>query len=305
MVSVSVQQGVPTTPVMGWSIEQLEYEARVARTRRELERRQLSGLVLFHPIRMAYLSGFFHYSTERPMAIVVGQDGGLAALVPHLEQDHIEAIPGVARVEVYPEYQTGGSKHPLLYLVDLLSEMGLNARGTRLGYDSNGYLDINGYDGPLLTDIVADGVETLPVRDIVDRLRAVKSEAELAFIKESCVWGNLAHRLMQEKLALGRNAMEIGIEASAEASRTMIAALGPAYRPLTAGFWTAGKGIFCAGGDTGEPHGPLGTRGLQRGDVLVTGAAADVGGYNSELERTMIIGEPTPEFEHYFDRMLQ
>ena len=39
--------------------------------------------------------------------------------------------------------------------------------------------------------------------------------------------------------------------------------------------------------------------------MLVTGAGADVGGYNSELERTMIIGEPTPEFEHYFDRMLQ
>src|SRR5688500_20219853 len=81
MVTTSVQQGVRTTPVMGWGIEQPEYDARVARVRRELERRRLNGLVLFHPIRMAYCSGFFHYSTERPMAIVVGQDGGLAALV--------------------------------------------------------------------------------------------------------------------------------------------------------------------------------------------------------------------------------
>ena len=56
--------------------------------------------------------------------------------------------PGVDRVKVYPEYPTGGAKHPLLYLVDLLSEMGLNGDGTRLGYDTNGYLDINGYDGP-------------------------------------------------------------------------------------------------------------------------------------------------------------
>src|SRR5918997_1352730 len=305
MVTVSAQQGIRTTPVVGWGIEQPEYDARVARVRGELERRQLSGLVLFHPIRMAYCSGFFHYSTERPMAIVVGPDGGLAALVPHLEQDHIAAVPGVDRVMVYPEYPTGGAKHPLLYLVDLLSEMGLNAKGTRLGYDSNGYLDINGYDGPLLVDILTDGVETLPARDIIDRLRAVKSEAELAFIKESCVWGNLAHRLMQEKLALGRNAMEIGIEASAEATRTMIAALGPTYRPLTAGFGLPAMVVFSAGANTVQPHGLLQTRGLQRGDVLVTGAAADVGGYNSELERTMIIGEPTPEFEHHFALMLQ
>src|ERR687893_1993068 len=173
MATTSAQQGVRTTPVMGWGIEQPEYDARVAQVRQELERRDLDGLVLFHPIRMAYLSGFFHYSTERPMAIVVGQDGGLAALVPHLEQDHIAALPGVDRVMVYPEYPTGGSKHPLLYLVDLMSEMGLNSKGTRLDYDSNGYLDINGYDGPLLTEIVTDDVETRPARDIIDRLRAV------------------------------------------------------------------------------------------------------------------------------------
>jgi Xaa-Pro aminopeptidase len=85
MVTTPAQQGARTTPVVGWGIEQPEYDARVARVRREQERRELSGLVLFHPIRMAYLSGFFHYSTERPMAIIVGQDGGLAALVPHLE----------------------------------------------------------------------------------------------------------------------------------------------------------------------------------------------------------------------------
>ena len=124
MVTAPPQQGTRTTPVVGWGIEQREYEARVTPVRRELERRHLSDLVLCHPIRIAYLSGFFHYSTERPMAIVVGQDGGLAALVPHLEQDHIAAIPGVDRLKVYPEYPIGGAKHPLRYLVDQLSEMG-------------------------------------------------------------------------------------------------------------------------------------------------------------------------------------
>ena len=96
MATASAQQGVRTTPVIGWAIEQPEYDARVARVRRELERRHLDGLVLFHPIRMAYLSGFFHYSTERPMAIVVGQDGGLGALIPHLEEAHI------GRAKVFP-----------------------------------------------------------------------------------------------------------------------------------------------------------------------------------------------------------
>jgi Xaa-Pro dipeptidase len=180
------------TPTVGWRIRQPEYDGRVERVRRELEARGMDGLVLFHPIRMAYVSGFFHISTERPMAIVVPLGGGgLGALIPQLEQEHIAKSPGVTRVKVYPEYPSGGTKHPLLHLADLLTEMGLNASGKRLGYDSNGYLDVNGYDGPLLSEVVDDGVETARARDLVDKLRYVKSEAELAFIRESAKWATL------------------------------------------------------------------------------------------------------------------
>ncbi len=293
------------TPVITWRIEESEYDARVERVRAELERRELHGLVLFHPIRMAYVSGFFHLSTERPMAIVLGLEGGLGALIPHLEQEHIAKARGVTRVKVYPEYPTGGTKHPLYHLADLLTEMGLNTHGKRIGYDSNGYLDINGYDGPLLSDVVEPGVETVKARDVVDRLRAVKSEAELRLIIESCTWGNLAHRLMQEKIELGRNPMDISYEASVEATRMMIAALGPGYQPLTMVWGMPVVAMFHAGANTAMPHGLSTAAGVRRGDVLVTGAGADVGGYNSELERTMIVGEPSPEFVKYFDLMLQ
>jgi Xaa-Pro dipeptidase len=296
----------PETPVIGWKIEQEEYDARTQRVREELETRQLDGLVLFHPIRMAYVSGFFHLSTERPMAIVIGADGGMGALIPHLEQEHIAKSPGVTNVKVYPEYPTGGTKHPMPHLADLLKEMKLNGKNKRLGYDSNGYLDINGYDGPLLSEVVAGWVETENARNIVDRLRAVKSETELQFIIESCVWGNLAHRLMHEQIEIGRSAMEIGFEASLEASQAMLAALGPSYQPLTQ-VWGAPPAVvnFTAGSNTALPHG-LGTGfGLRPGDVLVTYAGADVGGYTSELERTMVIGEPTADFEKYFEIMMQ
>jgi Xaa-Pro aminopeptidase len=62
--------------------------------------------------------------------------------------------------------------------------------------------------------------------------------------------------------------------------------------------------MFHAGANTSLPHGLASATGLRRGDILVTGAGADVGGYNSELERTMIIGEPTDEFTKHFDMMM-
>ena len=43
---------------------------------------------------------------------------------------------------------------------------------------------------------------------------------------------------------------------------------------------------------------------FREGDVLVTGASAPVWGYLSELERTMVIGEPTAEQRVLFDHMV-
>ncbi len=102
------------------------------RVRAMMAERKLDGLVLFHPIRMAYVSGFFHVTTERPMAIVIPADGGLGALIPQLEQAHIGKSPRVTRVKVYPEYPSGGTKHPLWHLADLLTEMGLQGKADRL-----------------------------------------------------------------------------------------------------------------------------------------------------------------------------
>jgi Xaa-Pro dipeptidase len=292
------------TPTLQWKIGPEEYAARGERVREVMSQRKLDGLVLFHPIRMAYVSGFFHVSTERPMAIVVGSDGKLGALVPLLERDNIQQYP-VTNIAVYPEYPTGGVKHPMEFLADLLTEMKLNRKGARIGYDNNGYIDINGFEGPLLSEVVANGVETAFARDIIDKLRAIKSPAELQFTIESCVWGNYAHQVMHDLIAVGKTPLDISYEASSIASRAMLKALGPGYQPLTTvwGF-PAGAG-FSAGRATALPHGLYNAIGLMPGDVLVTGAGADVGGYNSELERTMVIGEPSKDVVKYFDIMMQ
>src|SRR5258708_9795311 len=63
--------------------------------------------------------------------------------------------------------------------------------------------------------------------------------------------------------------------------------------------------MFVAGRSTAMPHGFGRGHGVQKGDVLVTGAGADIDGYHSELERTMFVGEPTAAHKRAFDAMLQ
>src|SRR5207244_9732171 len=52
------------------------------------------------------------------------------------------------------------------------------------------------------------------------------------------------------------------------------------------------------------PHSLTANITFREGDVLVTGASAPVWGYLSELERTMVIGEPAAEQRVMFDHMV-
>jgi Xaa-Pro dipeptidase len=89
-----------------------------------------------------------------------------------------------------------------------------------------------------------------------------------------------------------------------DASRAMLDTLGDRYVARTRGTGPVSAG-YIAGEQTRLPHGHTANRRLEAGDVLVTGATANVDGYHSELERTMFLGEPSDEQVHYFELMCE
>jgi Xaa-Pro dipeptidase len=293
-----------------FSLPASEYSHRITRLRAAMASEGLDGFVVFHAIRVAYLTGFFHQITERPIVLILAPDGRQAMLVPKLEQEHVASIPGIDRAEGYPEYPTGGAVHPMERLRALLSELGMTRSGLRIGYDHDGPLDMNGYRGAPFSRIVAEGVETVEARHLIDQLRAVKSEAEISLIAESSRWADRAHRIMQETMAVGRSDLEIAQEAAFHASRQMLAELGPGYQAPSRSFFQPWCGLpvalfMTSGSDTAIPHAIPGATGLQPGDLIETFATVDIGGYQTELERTMIAGEPDAEIRRSFGIMLE
>jgi Xaa-Pro aminopeptidase len=133
----------------------------------------------------------------------------------------------------------------------------------------------------------------------------IKSEAELNLIRESVRWGNLAHMLLQRYTVPGATETEVSRQASEEATLAMLDAIGPIYRandPFVSGADAGYRGQI--GRNAAIPHSLAANLTFQPGDVLVTGAGAPVWGYNSELERTMILGEPSDEQRRFFDHMV-
>jgi Xaa-Pro aminopeptidase len=175
--------------------------------------------------------------------------------------------------------------------------------GRRIGVDSDGYPWILGYRGPTVSELT--GAEVDSIRPFVESQMAVKSATELALIRESAKWGNLAHRLLQRYTRVGATETEVSLRASQEATLAMVDALGPLYRARSAfssGAQAGYRGQI--GRSAAIPHAMATNASFMVGDVLVTGAGAAMWGYHSELERTMVIGTPSDEQRRFFEHMV-
>ena len=279
-------------------IQEAEYRARTTRLAEHLRQNGLSGVVLFEPAYVLYYVGFAFVPTERPMAFLLNAEGEGGMLVPRLEREHAQANALVEHVADYPEYPS--ETHPTEPLRRLLGEMGLDGR---LGSDHDGYPWVLGYRGPSLTELTGSTPEKITA--FIEDQMAIKSPAEIALIRESAKWGNLAHVLLQRYTRPGLTETEVSQRASSEATLAMLDAIGPIYRGQNPFFDGASAGYRGQiGRNAAIPHSLAANIAFQAGDVLVTGASAPVWGYLSELERTMVIGPPSAEQRQMFEHMI-
>ncbi len=259
--------------------------------------KHLGSIVLFDDEYIQYFTGFLFHPTERPIALVITPDGQRTLFVPELEREHAGEAADAEHVEAYPEYP--GETHPSELLLAYLRRGGLVGDG--VGVDHDGY-------PPLMGHVPRPLSAQLPIERIsphIDWQMAHKSEAELALIRESARWGNRAHELLQRYTAVGEREDEVSRRASMDATREMVEALGEGYRPRNRhvqGAVALYRGQI--GPNSALPHAVTMNATFKEGDTLVTGAAADVWGYVSELERTMILGTPSSDQKRYFAHML-
>jgi len=274
-----------------------EFQSRAERLLGCVKQQQLSGVVLFDNFHIMYFTGLAFIPTERPICFAMNADGERVLFVPRLKVEHAQAEARVERVESYLEYP--GDPHPMRQFTKIIAAMGIR---TKIGADNDGYPAILGYQGDSLSSLT--GAQIANVNPFVEHQMSIKSAAELALIRESVKWGNLAHRLLQKHTRVGANETEVSLRASAEATLTMLDTLGHLYRSQS--MWLDGASAGYRGQigrNAAIPHSLTTNATFMRGDVLVTGANAPMWGYNSEVERTMIVGEPSVEQRKYFEYM--
>jgi Xaa-Pro aminopeptidase len=279
-----------------------EYKNRVERLREEMKKRELDAFLITNGVSIFYMSAFYHMVTERPAALLIPRDGDISFMGPLLEADHLKyQTQLVKQIHTYLDYP--GTTHPIDLFAKWLSDLGYAK--SKIGTDNpSGASATMGYTGSPLTEKLPEA-KLIKADDILWDMRLIKSPEELDLIRESAKWGNLAHQLLQEYTSPGRWDADVALEATMEATAIMKKTLGPQYTPI-AGTRCCSAGFRGqVGWKSAMPHSIAIEHSIKQGDVLVTGAGADVGGYNSELERTMIVGPPTDRQKHYFEVMME
>ncbi|MFD1037528.1 M24 family metallopeptidase [Virgibacillus byunsanensis] len=263
----------------------------------KLQDKQINCAVLFSSTDIFYLTRFHFIPTERPTAFFIDPQGKTHLFVPALEKDYAAELACVDEFHIYPEFP--GLRHPMEFFKDILIDAGFEDKN--VGFDFDGYGSPYGYRGPRLSEVI--NAEFISIYAWVEEMRFIKSSTEIELIKESCRWGNLAHRYLQKYSKEGLSEVEVSSKASHDATLAMVDALGSDYKPHGKTAFAGFRGQI--GKLSAYPHVVTQNATMKRGDNLVTWGAADVWGYQSELERTMFVKEVSPEQEKYFNLMYE
>ena len=138
---------------------------------------------------------------------------------------------------------------------------------------------------------LADGVEAVPASGLVEQLRRVKDEVELAAIAEASKLADEVWSWSVERGLAGRSEREV-----ARAAEARIRELGadPSF-----------PAIVAAGPNGALPHAEPGERAIGRGELVVFDMGAQLDGYCSDGTRTYATGEPGEAARAVYDTVLR
>ncbi len=170
-----------------------EFGARQAAACRAMAARGLDGLLMFRQESMYYLTGYDTFGYVYFQCLYLGADGRMALLTrkPDLEQARLTSI--IADIRIWVD---GADANPATELRAMLAE--LAGAGRRLGVEYEAY-GLTGRNAQRLAAAMDGFARLEEASDLVSRLRIVKSDGELAYVRRAAALADdaldEAHRL--------------------------------------------------------------------------------------------------------------
>ncbi|WP_027480975.1 M24 family metallopeptidase [Deinococcus pimensis] len=136
------------------------------------------------------------------------------------------------------------------------------------------------------------GVEIVPTRGLLEARRAVKTDAEIALLREAQRIADEAYAEVRPTITAGRRERDVALDLEIAMRRR--------------GADAAAFDLTVASGERGAmPHGGATDRVLREGELVTIDMGALLGGYHSDMTRTVAVGEVSDELRRLYDAVLE
>jgi Xaa-Pro dipeptidase len=270
----------PQLVTLPFSID--EYQARLDRVRDQMEQRGLDLLLVTIPENSFYLTGFQTGTPYVFLVLVLPREGEATWVVRKTEMSNVEALAEVSWIK--SGHGVDDSSDPIEVLARVIEQFG--ARAGSIGIEHKAFFFTVDHYQRLQRALPHAGLHD--ASDIIASLRAVKSPAELRYMREAGEITAQATRQAIDSLHEGMLDREL-------AANLIAAAVRAGSEPFSLGpHVTTGERTFLA-------HSSWTGVEIRRGDLINTELAAVVARYNAPLFRVSVIGEPSDEVRRFHD----
>jgi Xaa-Pro aminopeptidase len=245
---------------------------RLARTQQELARQGVDLLLVGPSSDLRYLLGLDAHVSERLNLLVLPREGDAAYVVPTLEAPQLAGLRDLLDLHVWEETQEPA---------ETVAAVAGNVAGKTVAVaDQLWSVFLLRLQGTM------PGARWVPGGPVLRPLRMVKDGREI--------------ELMQEVARRTDDAWEafIARPLAGQTERQALARLLELTQGRGLGY---GFGLCASGPASASPHHHTGDRPIQPGDAVVFDWGGTLEGYNSDVTRTVHVGEPSEEFVRVYE----
>ena len=250
---------------------------RVARLREEASRKGLDCIALVPGANLFYLTGLSFHLSERPVVVFLPVDRPPAIVLPELEAPKLKGAAVELRAYTYTD-----EEGPALAFHQVCA--GLELAEARIGVEG---LRMRLMEARLLERYAPD-CQLVPADEVMTRLRACKDAGELGRMRRAVAVIEAALRATLDQIRAGMTEREVAGLLMVE---TLRAGGGGAPFPP----------IVVAGPNAASPHAAPSDRPIRPGETVVIDCGAVVGGYASDITRTVAIGGLPEELARVYE----
>jgi len=174
------------------------YRRKVAQVQEKMKNRKLNALLLLDATNIIYTVGYFHLSTERPLATLIPESGDPVMFIPGLETDQVKTW-WVKDYEAYFDYP--GPVNRVRWIFEHVAKRGFDRASI-------------GVEEPRPSrrhqmSLGAPKAKIVDAGDLVEDLRLVKDEDEIRIMRRAMTYADFKVQAGRDFVQHGRKQKEV------------------------------------------------------------------------------------------------